>query len=272
MGFRKEDKRAAPGYFEAEAAGLRWLAAAVPDGGARIAQVLDVGPTHIETERVTPAPPARDPVASAEALGAALARTHASGAPYWGAPPQGAPRDADGRPLGYIGALPLPLIADPVYDAWGSFYAHERLEPFLRLAVDRSAIPASGAGPVEAVVARLDAGDLASPQPALVSGPVARLHGDLWSGNVLWDGGPTGATLIDPAAHGGHAETDLAMLGLFGLSHLDRVLAAYDEVSALADGWRERVGLHQLHPLLVHAALFGSGYGAQAVSVARRYA
>ena len=83
---------------------------------------------------------------------------------------------------------------------------------------------------------------------------------------------PTGAVLIDPAAHGGHRESDLAMLALFGAPYLDRVLAGYDEASPLAAGWRQRVGLHQLFPLLVHAVLFGSGYGGEAVEVARRYA
>ena len=87
--------------------------------------------------------------------------------------------------------------------------------------------------------------------------PPARLHGDLWSGNVLW--APDGAWLIDPAAHGGHRETDLAMLALFGCPHLDAVLAAYDEAAPLADGWRARVPTHQLFPLLVHVVLFGRG-------------
>ena len=63
--------------------------------------------------------------------------------------------------------------------------------------------------------------------------------------------------LIDPAAHGGHREADLAMLALFGAPHLERVLAAYDEAAPLADGWRDRVLLHQVHPLLLHAVLFG---------------
>jgi fructosamine-3-kinase len=97
----------------------------------------------------------------------------------------------------------------------------------------------------------------------------ARLHGDLWSGNVLWTHDT--AVLIDPAAHGGHREADLAMLALFGAPHLERVLAAYDEAAPLAPGWRERVRLHQVHPLLLHAVLFGGGYGAQAVRAAARY-
>jgi fructosamine-3-kinase len=97
--------------------------------------------------------------------------------------------------------------------------------------------------------------------------PPARLHGDLWSGNVLWSG--DGAWLVDPAAHGGHRETDLAMLALFGCPHLSIVLAAYDEAYPLADGWRRRVALHQLFPLLVHTVLFGGGYAEQTIAAAR---
>ncbi|MGO1318473.1 MAG: fructosamine kinase family protein [Cellulomonadaceae bacterium] len=268
MVFRKQDENPRPGQFESEAAGLVWLRAAQTRGGARIVRILAVSATGIELETVgQTAPDARD----AQALGVALARTHAAGAPHWGCPPPSAPHGPDG-PLGYIGVLPLPLLDRPRYESWGAFYAHERLEPYLRRAVDRRAMPAAGTRAVEAVMARLDAGELDHVQPGLVTGPVARLHGDLWSGNVLWDGGPTGATLIDPAAHGGHAETDLAMLGLFGLARLEELLAAYDDVSRLAPGWQERVSLHQLHPLLVHAAIFGGGYGNQAAAAARQYA
>ena len=81
-----------------------------------------------------------------------------------------------------------------------------------------------------------------------------------------------GAVLIDPAAHGGHRETDLAMLALFGAPYVDRILAAYAESSPLADGWRERVALHQLHPVMLHAVLFGGSYVSQAERLARRYA
>ncbi|MDT0440742.1 fructosamine kinase family protein, partial [Streptomyces doudnae] len=72
----------------------------------------------------------------------------------------------------------------------------------------------------------------------------ARLHGDLWSGNVMWTG--DGAVLIDPAAHGGHRETDLAMLALFGFPFMDEVLAGYQTVRRLRDGWADRFDLHQL--------------------------
>lgn len=106
------------------------------------------------------------------------------------------------------------------------------------------------------------------PELAGPAEPPARLHGDLWSGNVLWaaDGD---VRLIDPAAHGGHRETDLAMLRLFGCPHLEAVLDGYQRVAPLAEGWTERVGVHQLFPLLVHAVLFGRGYAEQALSVAR---
>jgi fructosamine-3-kinase len=85
-----------------------------------------------------------------------------------------------------------------------------------------------------------------------------RLHGDLWSGNVMWT--TDGVVLIDPAAHGGHRETDLAMLALFGCPYLDTVIEGYQTQQPLRAGWRDRVGLHQLYPLLAHVVLFGSGY------------
>ena len=106
------------------------------------------------------------------------------------------------------------------------------------------------------------------PELAGPAEPPARLHGDLWNGNVLW-GGDGQVWLIDPAAHGGHRETDLAMLHLFGCPQLQAVLAGYQRRAPLAEGWRERVGLHQLFPLLVHAVLFGRGYAEQALDVAR---
>lgn len=114
---------------------------------------------------------------------------------------------------------------------------------------------------VDAVADRCEAGEFDdADQPA-------RLHGDLWSGNVTWT--PDGVVLIDPAAHGGHRETDLAMLALFGCPHLDAVLDGYESVQPLREGWRERAALHQLYPLLAHVALFGGGFARQATGAAR---
>ena len=93
----------------------------------------------------------------------------------------------------------------------------------------------------------------------------ARVHGDLWSGNVMWTSGDHGceAVLIDPAAHGGHREEDLAMLALFGISYYDRILDGYQSVHPLKAGWRERITLWQLYPIAGHCVFFGGGYVSQ---------
>ena len=100
--------------------------------------------------------------------------------------------------------------------------------------------------------------------------PPSRLHGDLWNGNVIWslDGV---ARVIDPAAYGGHREADLAMLSLFGLPHLPRVLDAYPRCRRSRTAGRSGSPLHQLFPLLVHACMFGGGYGARAAGIATRF-
>jgi fructosamine-3-kinase len=114
---------------------------------------------------------------------------------------------------------------------------------------------------VAAVVNRCAAGDFDSDESS------ARLHGDLWSGNVMWTA--NGAVLIDPAAHGGHRETDLAMLALFGCPFLSAVLDGYQSVQQLKPGYQRRIGLHQLYPLLAHVVLFGGGYAHQTEAAAR---
>jgi fructosamine-3-kinase len=60
------------------------------------------------------------------------------------------------------------------------------------------------------------------------------------------------------------------MLRLFGAPG-PGLLAAYEGVAPLADGHEDRVGLWQLFPLLVHAVLFGGGYGSSVERAARRY-
>ena len=229
--------------FTAEANGLRWLAAA--DGGPPVPQVIGVAEDFLLIELL--APLERASAAAARRLGGDLARMHAAGAPSFGAPWPG-----------YIASLPLDNGAAET--DWGSWYAERRLAPYLRQARDEGALSGTDVGVVETVMSRI--GELAGPAE-----PPSRIHGDLWSGNVLWSGGR--GCLIDPAAHGGHRETDLAMLALFGAPHLAEILQGYTETTPLADGWQSRVSLHQLHPLLVHVCLFGSGYTAQLRAAAR---
>jgi fructosamine-3-kinase len=211
-----------------EAAGLRWLAA----GGARVPEILDESPGRLVLQRIEPGHLDR---AGEEDLGRMLAVMHRAGAPRFGSLP------AAGR--FFVGRCELP---SPEADDWNRYYLENRLVPLAeRVGIDVGRV-------------RVDA-------PAE---PPARLHGDLWSGNVLADrsGLPW---LIDPAAYGGHREVDFAMLDLFG--HIpSRTVAAYEEIAPLADGWRERIPLWQLFPLLVHAVLFGGGYVAQSRELARR--
>jgi len=233
----------------AEANGLRWLAAA---GAAAVPEVLGVDDSMLVIEFL---PAGRPSPTAAREFGADLARTHAAGAPAFGAPW-----------AGYIASLPLdntPADNTRAGDSggrdWGSWYAQRRIVPYLRRSYDGGALPPSAARLVDAVIERI--GELAGPQE-----PPSRIHGDLWSGNVLWSGGR--GWLIDPAAHGGHRETDLAMLALFGAPHLDAILRGYTETAPLSDGWRARIPLHQLHPLLIHCCLFGPSYTEQTSAAA----
>ena len=302
--FRKLDE--GPVSTAVEAQGLRWLAEAMPDGGAHVVPVTQ-GEGWIEEPRLSHGGTTAE---AAEAFGRALAVTHAAGAPFFGA----APPRWDG--VGQMGRSRIRLrdhdSSDPAVTGrrWGAFYAEDRIGAYIGDCRDSGALSERGARVLERVCSRLADGVFDSPQPALVEAgaaargqarAVSRTHGDLWCGNVLWvpvgetDWAPSGAglgpaggtadsgagssaglpgdvgVLIDPMAQGAHAETDLAALGMFGQSHLTRIIGAYNEVSPLADGWRERMGLHRLHMLMIHVFLFGGGYGMEAVNQARQY-
>jgi fructosamine-3-kinase len=248
--FTKAAPRPPAGFYAVEAAGLAWLAAAGPTA-ARVVAVRDVGADFITLERLHPAGATRE---AAEDFGRALVRTHAAGAPAFGAGPEGWAGD------GFIGQQELPLRPST---RWGSFYAEQRLMPYAVRARERDRLSPAGLQAVERVCRRLDDGVWDEDRAP------ARIHGDLWSGNVLFT--RTGVVLIDPAAHGGHPLTDLAMLHLFGAPQLDVITAAYVEAAGWTPGWEELVGLHQLHPLLVHAASHGAAYGREAAAVAGRY-
>jgi fructosamine-3-kinase len=233
------------GFFEAEAAGLGWLREA---GAVPVPEVLAALPDLIALEWVDAGVPDGR---AAEELGRRLALLHRAGAPAFGADWPG-----------YLGTLPLPN--EPSDGPWPRWFAEYRLDPLLRRSAETGALDASDMAAVERVLAGID--ELAGPSGAE---PPARIHGDLWPGNVLWSaGGP--AYLIDPAAQGGHRETDLANLALFGgAPHLDRILHGYQDVWPLADGWRRRVPLHQLQLLLAHTAMFGRVYRDALMSAVR---
>jgi fructosamine-3-kinase len=238
----KTRPHAPEGFFEREADGLRWLREA---GGTKVPAVMAVAPDCLVVDWVEPSKPTTD---AAERFGRDLAATHAAGADAFGAPVDG-----------FIGLAPLPNRSLPT---WPEFFASRRVMPYLRAAVDRRALTTDEATVIESAMRRIH--DLAGPAE-----PPARIHGDLWSGNLVW-GSDGDVWLIDPAAHGGHRETDLAMLSLFGAPHLQRILDAYAEAAPLADGWEDRRALHQLHPLLVHAVLFGGTYGVRAAAAAKQ--
>ena len=226
--------------FAAEANSLRWLGEA---RAAPVPAVLGSDPACLVTDWIDTGGPTPE---AARTFGRELARLHAAGAATFGAPWPGV-----------IAALPLPN--NPA-DSWPDWYAANRLLPYVRIASDAGMFSSADTKLIEAAAAR--SAELAGPPE-----PPSRIHGDCWSGNVLWSGGR--GWLIDPAAHGGHRETDLAMLALFGAPFLEQILAAYAEVNPLAGGWRTRVPLHQLHPLLVHVCLFGGSYRDAALGAAR---
>lgn len=238
--------------FEAEAAGLAWLA----DGGARVPEVMATGADPQPWLALAWHEPGSFAAGGAEELGHQLAELHRSGAPGYGSLPPGAP-DSTLR----IGSVEFDLTENA---NWPRFYAEQLIHPVLRLSLDRGAIEPDDAAIIDRVCEQIDA--LAGPPE-----PPARLHGDLWSGNVHADALGR-AWLIDPAAYGGHREIDLAMLDLFGAPGGDRTLRAYSETWPLADGHESRTALWQVLPLLVHAALFGGHYGARAAGAASRYA
>jgi fructosamine-3-kinase len=242
--FAKTHRNPTPGFFTTEALGLQWLGAAGAIGVPEVLAVADE-PAFLALSWIEAGAPA--PTTEPE-LGRQLAALHRSGAPSFGR--------EDRRTTG---SRRLPN--DPAA-TWSEFYAARRLLPLARLAREAGALPHPVIARLEMVAGRLD--ELGGPAE-----PPARLHGDLWSNNRLVGAGGRN-WLIDPAAHGGHREFDLAMMRLFG-GFGDACFAAYEESYPLAGGWRDRVALHQIAPLVVHAIKFGGGYRASAAAAIARY-
>jgi fructosamine-3-kinase len=246
--FLKTNERAPASMFPAEARGLDWLRAA---GALRIPEVLAVSggrqgePRFLVLELLTPGPRERD---FDERLGRGLAQLHRCGAPSFGL-------DHDN----FIGSLPQ---RNRTQATWAEFFWSERLEPQLARAVAAGQASSGMRAGFERLASKL--AQLVGP-----SEPAARLHGDLWGGNLHVDqqGAPC---LIDPAVYGGHREMDLAMMRLFG-GFSETVFRAYHEAWPLAAGHAERIALYQLYPLLVHVNLFGGSYAQSVERSLARY-
>ncbi len=262
---RKSSDGSSPGVFALEAAGLLWL----DEGPVRCAGVHDVGADFLELTRVDTARPTPE---AAREFGRALARTHDLGADGFGAaPPVPAassgwtrPAPSDGWRSGWFGPLEQPLeVTLERTDSWGAFYGGQRVRPMLEMLRDRG-VAAAELEAVQGAVEALEAGQFDDGDSP------ARIHGDLWAGNLLWSS--EGAVLIDPAAHGDHREQDLAFLSVFGAPHLEEIIAGYEEAHPLRDGWRERTGLHQLFVLIAHGVLFDPPRGGTYLGAADRAA
>jgi fructosamine-3-kinase len=242
--FAKTHSTAPPYFFTTEATGLSWLRAADAIAIPEVLAVSDEAPNHLVLEWIDEGSRADT---TEHDLGVALAALHRAGAPTFGR--------EDRRSTGSRGLPNEPCAT------WAEFYATNRLLPLAKLARDAGALPESAITQMESLAGRLEQFGGADEGPA-------RLHGDLWAGNRLVDDAGRN-WLIDPAAHGGHREFDLAMMRLFG-GFGEECFTAYADVFPLTHGWPERVQLHQIAPLVVHAIKFGGGYvGAASAAIAR---
>ncbi|WLP88229.1 fructosamine kinase family protein [Corynebacterium stationis] len=220
-----------PDQAHAEAAGLKWLAAATPEAEKSVVKVVEVSGTTLVEQRVETVRP--DPESAFE-FGRILRGIHEAGAEAFGAPPEG----WTGK--NFIGRVEQSCTPT---DNWAEFYSEQRVLPFARRARLQPEIKQLVEKACESIVKHAKTGEF--------DVPPARIHGDLWAGNVLFS--PDGVVMIDPAAHGGHPHTDLAMLELFGTPHLVDILAGYGNPDV-------DFALHQLHPLAVHAMTHGAAY------------
>ncbi|AVM01993.1 fructosamine kinase [Gordonia iterans] len=262
--FLKWRPDASPGLFQREAAGLQALRA--HSGELCVPEVLRESASGLVLEWIESGPSSSTTEAD---LGRGLAALHRTTNPSFGG--------LDGVSAGYLGSAQVDLT--PTAD-WPEFFVERRVRPLIDRGIAEGAVPAEARSLIDRLAPR--AAELCGPPE-----PPALVHGDLWAGNRMVgagsgasgpdgrgaDGRGTGGRnwLIDPAAHWAHREIDLAMMTLFGGFGPDG-FAAYDEAFPLAEGWRERLRWYQLPPLLVHAILFGDGYGAEALAVLRHYA
>lgn len=252
MAERLKQRRGAPaGFFEAEAAGLRWLAE--PDV-VPVVHVLGVSADALRLERLESTRPS---ASAAAQFGSQLALLHDAGAPGFGWTPS---------TTAWFGPLEAPFaVSHTPRTEFATFWADDRLRPVARAAA--AVLGPRGTRAVDEAIDVIAHGAFDGIAGVGVERP-SRVHGDLWSGNVMWTA--NGATLIDPAAHGGHRLEDLALLTLFGAPYLDEILDAYEQQHPMPPSWREDLPAHLFFALLAHVRIFGTGYRDQAIETAER--
>ena len=227
-----------------EREGLEALAAA--ESGLCVPKVLghwvpENGPGALALEYLAPGP------ADWEALGRVLAELHRRSEKHFGFFHDN-----------FLGATPQ---ENGWMENWGLFFAERRIGALVRRLERAGELSGAESGLYAKLLEKIPSLLSHLPAPAL-------LHGDLWSGNFLPS--QKGPALIDPAVYFGDREAEWAMMRLFG-GFPQAALSAYQESFPLPAGWRERQPLYQLYHLLNHQLLFGGGYGAQAMAVARNY-
>ncbi len=159
-----------------------------------------------------------------------------------------------------IGSLDQP---NPWYDSWIDFFAEKRLMYLADQCVQKGQMPASLRDQIERLCAKLDR---YIDQP----NPPALIHGDVWGGNVLFDGDEV-AGFVDPAIYYADPEIELAFTALFSTFE-QAFYERYDELNGIGDGfWEVRKDLYNIYPLLVHVWHFGGSYVSQVRSSVARF-
>ncbi len=147
----------------------------------------------------------------------------------------------------YIGSL---RQVNKKENNWKGFYSNQRLLHLTKFAFDKELLSKTDSKKMEELCNKLDT-YLPFAKPSLI-------HGDLWSGNLIFDGQGK-PVFIDPAIYYGHPEMDWAMLSLFG-SYPETAMKSYCNIIPLENNYFEREKIYQLYPLLVHLILFGRSY------------
>lgn len=238
--FRKALAQAPAGFFAFEAAGLQ----ALRDFGARVPKVYEVTDEHLVIEVVEANYSTR--ISNPEyAFGQELARLHLGS--QQAVDQHQTFGSLEGLRHWFLGGAEIDL--QPTTTLYESLVVN-RILPLTQRAIDAGRLDSTAFDMARALTEQ-HFGPLEPP---------TLVHGDLWAGNRLVDG--SGASwLIDPSCHWGHREQDIAMMQLFG-GFGPEVIESYQDTFPLAEGWQNRVSAFQLVPLLVHAILFGGGYGA----------